>query len=82
MIACVWSNRASQQEVLEVFGEPTGKSDVGNSAELWTWRYTRKSESSNSVFLLLASKSEVVEHGTVYVRLENGRVAKVWRTET
>ncbi len=71
----------SKQEVLQVFGEPTGKSDVGDAAELWTWRYTRKSESSSSVFLLLASKSEVIEHGTVYVRLENDRVAKVWRTE-
>ena len=73
---------ASQAEVLELFGEPSNRSSYENSAELWSWRYTRHTKSTGSVLLLLGSSSETTEHGTVYVRMEGGRVSKIWRTET
>lgn len=72
---------ASRSEALELFGEPSGKSEVHDGDDLWSWRYQKETKETGAVFLLFGSSKETTHHGTVYVRFRGGKATRVWRTE-
>lgn len=70
---------SSQEEVLEVFGEPSSRRTDGEE-EVWVWRYARQTKKAGSVFLILGTSSRTTHHGTVNVRFREGKVTRLWRT--
>lgn len=73
---------ASRTEVLELFGKPSNQGKAYDETDLWSWRYQKETQETGAVFLLFGSNTETTYHGTVYVRFKDGKVSRVWRTET
>lgn len=69
---------ATEEDVYELFGEPTTKSVRGDS-ETWRYHYTQATTKSGSVLFLFATSTETEHEGTVNVELVDAVVTRVTR---
>jgi hypothetical protein len=66
--------------VQATLGEPTSKSQVDGS-EIWSYRYTERTDSSGTVFLLFGGHSSSEKSHAAFVELKDGVVVKKWRAD-
>ena len=69
----------SQESVLDLLGQPTRKTGLGDGAERWTWRWSKTKRSRDTVVLLSTTSQNVEESGAAYVEFQDGVVTKAWR---
>jgi predicted small secreted protein len=65
--------------VLATLGQPSAKTTLADGQELWSWRGSRRVESSGYVLFVFGGRDRTYTESTTYVRLKDGVVNKVWR---
>lgn len=69
----------SKEYVQALLGEPTTRTIVENTTEIWKWTYSETTHSEGHlIFVYSGDSSERVE-GATYVEFQEGVVHKTWR---
>ncbi|MFG0284490.1 MAG: outer membrane protein assembly factor BamE [Phycisphaerales bacterium JB039] len=69
----------SQESVLDLLGQPTRKTRLGDGAERWMWRWSKTKRSRDTVVLLSTTSQNVEESGAAFVEFQDEVVTKAWR---
>lgn len=70
--------QSTPDQAIATLGEPTNR--VGDPAnETLTWRWTERSQSSGSVFLIFGGSSNSTHERALHVAFEDGIAARRWR---
>ena len=69
---------ASEEDVFDLFGEPTTKS-VNGDKETWRYHYTQATTKAGSVLFLFATSSETEHEGKVTVEFADAVVTRITR---
>ncbi|HTF87647.1 MAG TPA: outer membrane protein assembly factor BamE [Planctomycetota bacterium] len=64
--------------VVALIGDPTSKTKLDDSSELWKWCYTQDKRSTNSVIFLVGTESHTATERTTFVEFHDGKVVKAW----
>lgn len=65
-------------ETIAMLGEPTGRVTEGDE-EVLTWRWTHKSASSGSVFLIFGGSSSTTQDHALSIAFRDGVAIRKWR---
>lgn len=71
--------KTSASWVKATLGEPTTKTSVDDSSEVWKYAYTETRDSSGSIFLLFGGNDKQVTTGNAFVEIKDGLVTRTWR---
>lgn len=69
----------TQDEVLDLLGEPSSRREHDDGSELWRWAYRKTHSSRGHVLLLFSSSSRTETNGAVSVTLHDGVVTELRR---
>ena len=64
--------------VIALIGEPTSKTVIDDTTEIWKWCYTEEKNSQGHVILLISSNSHTQTQRTTFVEFGNSKVIKAW----
>ena len=70
--------QSSPTDAIAVLGEPTSRVAEGNRETL-TWRWTERTQSSGSVFLVFGGSSDTTHAKSLHIAFEDGIASKRWR---
>ncbi len=69
----------SQEYVRALLGEPSSKSVVDGSTEIWKWTYSETKRSGGRLIFVYSGDSTESSEGTTYVEFQEGVVHKTWQ---
>jgi len=65
--------------VLALLGDPTSRTVVGDTTEIWKWTFTETTRSGGRLIFVYSGDSTERVEGATYVEFEGGEVRKCWR---
>lgn len=71
-------HQTTPAETVAMLGEPTGRVTEGDE-EVLTWRWTHKSASSGSVFLIFGGSSSTTQEHALSIAFRDGVAVRKWR---
>lgn len=66
--------------VRATLGEPSDRTKVDNTVEVWKWTYTQTKKSSGAIFLIFGGEETKESTGNAFVEFKDGVVTRKWRT--
>jgi len=70
--------QSSPDQAIAILGEPTSRSGEDNK-ETFSWRWTERTKSRGSVFLIFGGSSESTHERALHVAFEDGVATRRWR---
>lgn len=71
--------QTTPDEAVTMLGEPTARATNDTGEEVLTWRWTRQSSSSGSVFLIFSGSSDTTQQHTLNIAFRDGVAVRRWR---
>ena len=65
--------------VLALLGEPSTRSKIDATSEIWRWEYREKCVKEGALLFVFSNDETTVTQGAVYVELKDGLVVRSWR---
>ncbi len=69
----------SKEYVLALLGDPTSRTVVEDTTEIWKWTYSETTRSGGRVIFVYSGDSTERVEGATYVEFVEGEVRKTWR---
>ena len=72
-------NRSTDDDVLNLLGEPSDRITNDDGTETWSWHWTRRESGSGHVFLVFSGTNEKEVDESAHVTFEYGVAIEKWR---
>ena len=64
--------------VIALIGEPSSRTAIDDTTEIWKWCYTQEKDSQGHVILLVSSNNHSQTQHTTFIEFQNSKVVKAW----
>ena len=72
-------HKTTPDQAAEILGEPTTRSMNDKGEEVLTWTWTKRSQSSGSVFLIFGGSSGTTDEHSRHLAFRDGVAVRKWR---